>query len=58
MYLIPDTDELVFTVYFERLWKSKEESAYLSVYIEPLNKWYRRIADQKNDGDNLLMRKI
>lgn len=58
MYLIPNTDELVFTVYFERLWKSKEERAILSVYIEPLNMWYRRITDQKNDEDNLLMRKI
>lgn len=58
MYLIPDTDELVFTVYFERLWKSKEESAILSVYIEPLNKWYRRIVDPKNDSDNLLMKEI
>lgn len=58
MYLIPNTDELVFTVYFERLWKSKEESAILSVYIEPLNNWYRRIADPKKASDNLLMKEI
>lgn len=47
MYKFPDTDELVITVFYEPMWKSEIGESYLSLYLEPVGKWYKKVLDHK-----------
>ena len=39
MYRLAATDELVFTVFYEPLWKSAPGKARLCIYLQPLGNW-------------------
>lgn len=42
MYKLPDTDELVITIYYEHLWNSTPGDARLLFFIEPLGNWLKK----------------
>lgn len=42
MYKLPQTEELVITIFYEYMWNSKPGDARLIFYIQPLGKWFKK----------------
>ncbi len=49
MYRFAATDELVITVFYESLWKSKPGKAELWLFLQPLGAWLDKAIEKEND---------